>query len=225
MSYQPSWVILSQCYLCKKKKKKKKPWWYSYLGGDKRFHVFLNGINPKVNIIVRLEFELVSYDVAVEHISHYVTGTPNFKRYAGITFAFSLYLVLHGVLLVFHTTAPHTQLPKLQFVWLSYQMLGTLWLQKCSNSHDWNPEKHYLPLALDVGFRVRYELWLHFYEYKSISRLTGKLMICPDVEADGINLLLAFDACGHCPTKADLRLKGSGFGWATFGWAICILVT
>ena len=29
---------------------------------------------------------------------------------------------------------------------------------------------------------------------------------------------------GHSPTKADLTLYGPGFGWATFGWASCIIV-
>ena len=33
------------------------------------------GICPKLNIIARLELELVYYDVAVQHISYYMTGT------------------------------------------------------------------------------------------------------------------------------------------------------
>ena len=33
-------------------------------------------ISPKLNIIARLEFELVYYDVEVEHINHYATANP-----------------------------------------------------------------------------------------------------------------------------------------------------
>ena len=39
-------------------------------------HTFLKGISLKMNIIVLLEFELASYDVTVQLISHYTTGTP-----------------------------------------------------------------------------------------------------------------------------------------------------
>ena len=39
-------------------------------------HDFSNGINPKVNVIARLEFELTYYDVADQHASHYTTGQP-----------------------------------------------------------------------------------------------------------------------------------------------------
>ena len=36
------------------------------------------GISPKVNVIAWLEFELAYYDIAIEHVSHYATGTqPN----------------------------------------------------------------------------------------------------------------------------------------------------
>ena len=42
---------------------------------DKVIHTFLKSIGPKVNLIDRLEFELAYYDVAVEYISHYATGT------------------------------------------------------------------------------------------------------------------------------------------------------
>ena len=38
-------------------------------------NTFIKGINPpKVYVILPLEFELVWYDVAVQHISHYTTG-------------------------------------------------------------------------------------------------------------------------------------------------------
>ena len=38
-------------------------------GGDKRVHTFPKSINPKVNVIVQLEFELVVYNVKVIHVS------------------------------------------------------------------------------------------------------------------------------------------------------------
>ena len=34
-------------------------------------------INPKVNVLARLEFELGYYDVAAKHVSHYTTRTPS----------------------------------------------------------------------------------------------------------------------------------------------------
>ena len=39
-------------------------------------HVFPKGIYPKVNVIVRLEFELAYYDSAVECFNHYTPDTP-----------------------------------------------------------------------------------------------------------------------------------------------------
>ena len=39
------------------------------------FHIFDKGISPKVNIVVRLEFELAYIWSTVKHFSHYVTGT------------------------------------------------------------------------------------------------------------------------------------------------------
>ena len=38
--------------------------------GDKKVYTFPNGISPKVNVIVQLEFELTYDDVAVQHDSH-----------------------------------------------------------------------------------------------------------------------------------------------------------
>ena len=40
-----------------------------------RIHTFSPDISLKVNVIVRLEFDLASYDVAVQHVSH-ITNTP-----------------------------------------------------------------------------------------------------------------------------------------------------
>ena len=39
--------------------------------GGKGVHTFLNVINPKVNVIARLEFELADFDVVVLNFSHY----------------------------------------------------------------------------------------------------------------------------------------------------------
>ena len=38
-------------------------------------HTFPKGICPKVNVVVRLEFELMYYDSAVQHFNHYTPGT------------------------------------------------------------------------------------------------------------------------------------------------------
>ena len=43
---------------------------------DKRVHVILESISLKVNVIVRLDFELAYYDVAVQLASRYATETP-----------------------------------------------------------------------------------------------------------------------------------------------------
>ena len=42
---------------------------YSWREG-KGVYTFLLDIGPKVNVIARLEFELASNDIAVQHISH-----------------------------------------------------------------------------------------------------------------------------------------------------------
>ena len=45
-------------------------------GGDKWVHAFRKGINPKVNAISRLKFELAYYVVAVKHVNHYAMRIP-----------------------------------------------------------------------------------------------------------------------------------------------------
>ena len=42
---------------------------------DTGVHVFLQNINPKVNVIARLEFELAYCEAKVQHISHYPRRT------------------------------------------------------------------------------------------------------------------------------------------------------
>ena len=50
--------------------------WAIYIySWDGRVHAFPIRISPKVNMIVRLEFELASYDVAVLHVRDCFTGT------------------------------------------------------------------------------------------------------------------------------------------------------
>ena len=46
---------------------------------DNEVHIFSKGISPKVNVIIRLEFELASHEVAVQYISHDTTETPSKK--------------------------------------------------------------------------------------------------------------------------------------------------
>ena len=40
---------------------------------DKGVHTFPKGISSKVNVTMRLEFELIYFGVAVQHFSHYAT--------------------------------------------------------------------------------------------------------------------------------------------------------
>ena len=63
LAYQPSWVSQCQAILIEKQL------WYflTHSYRDKRVHTFRKGISPKVNVIVRLENEIVFYDVAISH--------------------------------------------------------------------------------------------------------------------------------------------------------------
>ena len=51
--------------------------WFKKILRDKEVDAFSKGINPKVNIIAWQEFELIYYDVAVQHINHYTMGTSS----------------------------------------------------------------------------------------------------------------------------------------------------
>ena len=50
--------------------------WYYLTGNwrDKGVHAFPKSINPKVNIIVWLEFELSYFEVTVQHINPHTMG-------------------------------------------------------------------------------------------------------------------------------------------------------
>ena len=42
------------------------------------------GINPKVDVVVQLEFELAYHDVAVQYVSYYIPVIPAFFQESGI---------------------------------------------------------------------------------------------------------------------------------------------
>ena len=46
--------------------------------------VFPLGNSPKVNVIAGLEFELATYDVAVDRFSHYTTGNSHIRVIYGM---------------------------------------------------------------------------------------------------------------------------------------------
>ena len=55
-------------------------WYYlTHSWEDKGVHNFPNGICPKVNIIVQLEFKLAYYNPAVHRFNHYTTRTPQIE--------------------------------------------------------------------------------------------------------------------------------------------------
>ena len=58
-------------------------WYYlTHSWEDKGVHTFPKGICPKVNVIVRLEYELAYYHSAVHRFNHYTMWTPpQLKRY------------------------------------------------------------------------------------------------------------------------------------------------
>ena len=51
-------------------------YYLTHIWEDKGVHTFPKGICPKVNVIARLEYELVYYDSAVHRFNHYPTRTP-----------------------------------------------------------------------------------------------------------------------------------------------------
>ena len=69
-------------YLMPKPSLLEQQWYYlTHSWGDKRVHTFPKGICQKVNVIAQLEFKF-AYEVTVQCISHYATGTlPAIKGY------------------------------------------------------------------------------------------------------------------------------------------------
>ena len=52
-------------------------WYYlTHSWENKGFHTFPDGICPKVNVIVRLKFELAYYNSAVQRFNQYTSGIP-----------------------------------------------------------------------------------------------------------------------------------------------------
>ena len=47
-------------------------------GRRKNINIFPKGISPKANVIVlvELEFEIIYFETAIQHLNHYVMGTP-----------------------------------------------------------------------------------------------------------------------------------------------------
>ena len=62
--------------------------WYSLTHSweDKGVHTFPRGICPKVNVIVRLEYELAYYHSAVHRFNHYTTRTPPRTLFSILTY-------------------------------------------------------------------------------------------------------------------------------------------
>ena len=52
-------------------------WYYlNYGWKDKGVYTFPWGSSPKLILIVRLQFKLTYYEVLIQHIKQYATGTP-----------------------------------------------------------------------------------------------------------------------------------------------------
>ena len=57
-----------------------------YVCEDKRVYTFPKVINPKVNVIARLEFELAFCTIAVQQLNHYTLENPHSLFYKKIYF-------------------------------------------------------------------------------------------------------------------------------------------
>ena len=73
MAYHPLWIIQSQCYFRRSVT--------ILLIALRRLGVqaFPEDINPKVNIIAWVEFELAYCNIRVPHVSHYSRGVQNLR--------------------------------------------------------------------------------------------------------------------------------------------------
>ena len=71
MVYQLLWVKAEAKFV------EGQQWYYlTQSKGDKWVHTFPKSISLKGSIIARLEFELIYYNVAVQHIINYTMRTP-----------------------------------------------------------------------------------------------------------------------------------------------------
>ena len=50
-------------------------------GVDKIVHTFSNSISLKVNVITRLEFDLVYQDDTVQHVNNYTSSNNSYTSY------------------------------------------------------------------------------------------------------------------------------------------------
>ena len=64
--------------------------YWTHSGGNKGVHAFPKSINPKVNVIAKLKFELAYIDTAVEHFSY---DTFFYSLYLFIYLLFDLWLI------------------------------------------------------------------------------------------------------------------------------------
>ena len=71
MAHQPSWVIQNRS---DSSRRTAVILFNPYLG-DNGVLILPKGISSKVNVITRLEFELVYFEAGVQHVSHYATGS------------------------------------------------------------------------------------------------------------------------------------------------------
>ena len=74
--------------------------------GDKEVHIFVMGIDLKVNSKAGLEFELSHIDVEVQCISHYVTEIPWIR----ISFFKAFQTILHCMKMIYSTCADFSPL-------------------------------------------------------------------------------------------------------------------
>ena len=70
MAYQLSRIILCQNLPCRIAAVT-----FNLIANE--FHAFPKGMNLKVNVIARVEFELAYLETAVQHFSHKATETPS----------------------------------------------------------------------------------------------------------------------------------------------------
>ena len=55
---------------------KNSKWYYlTHCWGNKGVYTIPKGINPKMNVIAWLEFELAYFKASIQHFSHYTMGT------------------------------------------------------------------------------------------------------------------------------------------------------
>ena len=64
-------------------------WWWWW------WHIFPKCISPKVNVISRLEFELIYYEAAVRHLSHDITNIRRSKKISKRRNTFFFFFIIY----------------------------------------------------------------------------------------------------------------------------------